>query len=196
MFGLVPRLQSQVLSIPTIANNEWLAGTVRHPAGPFTSTCSASLLRCPLQQPPHCALLRLNDDGSLYESYHCLSGYLPRCARVVHFWAPTAKWLITAANIADLQRPVEKLSIPQQTGESHCMLRDNACLYLKATSFVAAPIHPTAVTVTGVIWSRYATQITPVNYNLFTVNVFMASVGLYQMYRIFTHKPSAVSSTA
>ena len=34
----------------------------------------------------------------------------------VHFWAPTAKWFITAANIADINRPVEKLSVPQQTG--------------------------------------------------------------------------------
>jgi hypothetical protein len=30
------------------------------------------------------------------------------------------------------------------------------------------------VTATGVIWSRYSTQITPVNYNLLTVNFFMA----------------------
>ena len=37
MAGIVPRLQAQVLSIPAGANNEWLAGTLRHPAGPFTS---------------------------------------------------------------------------------------------------------------------------------------------------------------
>jgi hypothetical protein len=34
----------------------------------------------------------------------------------VHFWAPTFKWGITFANIADLQRPPEKLSYPQQIG--------------------------------------------------------------------------------
>lgn len=34
----------------------------------------------------------------------------------IHFWAPTAKWLISAANIADLQRPVEKMSVNQQAG--------------------------------------------------------------------------------
>ena len=58
----------------------------------------------------------------------------------VHFWAPTAKWLISLANIADLYRPVEKMSVPQQV----------------------------AITATGIIWSYYATQITPVNYNLLT----------------------------
>jgi hypothetical protein len=36
-FGVVPRLQNQVLSIPAIAQNEWLSGFLKHPAGPFTS---------------------------------------------------------------------------------------------------------------------------------------------------------------
>lgn len=78
----------------------------------------------------------------------------------IHFWAPTAKWMISIANIADLQRPVEKMSIPQQT----------------------------ALTATGIIWSRYATQITPVNYNLLAVNFFMAATGLYQISRIVQHE--------
>ena len=30
-----------------------------------------------------------------------------------------------------------------------------------------------AITATGVIWSRYSTQITPVNYNLLAVNAFV-----------------------
>lgn len=40
-----------------------------------------------------------------------------------------------------------------------------------------------AVTLTGIIWSRYSTQITPVNYNLLAVNFFMAVTGSYQLYR-------------
>jgi hypothetical protein len=48
-----------------------------------------------------------------------------------------------------------------------------------------------AVTATGLVWSRYATQITPVNYNLLTVNIFMAASGLYQLARIATHKLEA-----
>jgi hypothetical protein len=40
------------------------------------------------------------------------------------------------------------------------------------------------VTTTGIIWSRYATQITPVNYNLLTVNAFMALTGLWHLGRV------------
>jgi len=42
------------------------------------------------------------------------------------------------------------------------------------------------VTATGIIWSRYSFVITPVNYNLFSVNAFMAVTGSYQLYRKFT----------
>mmetsp|Transcript_26767 Transcript_26767/g.53358 ORF Transcript_26767/g.53358 Transcript_26767/m.53358 type:complete len:119 (+) Transcript_26767:126-482(+) len=73
----------------------------------------------------------------------------------IHFWAPTFKWCITIANIADLSRPVDKVSTPQQV----------------------------AVTATGLIWSRYSFVITPVNYTLFSVNVFMAGSGLAQLWR-------------
>ena len=48
-----------------------------------------------------------------------------------------------------------------------------------------------AITATGLIWARYSTQIVPVNYNLMTVNMFMASVGIYQLYRIFSYRNSA-----
>lgn len=39
------------------------------------------------------------------------------CCCAVFFWAPTFKWGISFANIADLQRPPEKVSLPQQGGE-------------------------------------------------------------------------------
>ncbi len=106
-FGIVPRLQQQVVSLPFIASNPSVKSLVEHPAGPFT----------------------------------------------IHFWAPTAKWLISAANIADVNRPVEKMSVPQQT----------------------------AVAVTGVIWTRYSLVITPVNYNLMAVNAVMACTGLFHL---------------
>ncbi len=76
----------------------------------------------------------------------------------IHFWAPTFKWCITIANIADLSKPVELVSTPQQC----------------------------AVTLTGLLWSRYSFVITPVNYTLFSVNVFMAGSGIAQLYRKFT----------
>ncbi|KAL3145703.1 Mitochondrial pyruvate carrier 4 [Trebouxia sp. C0010 RCD-2024] len=79
----------------------------------------------------------------------------PAGPKTIHFWAPTFKWGISIANVADFKRPPEQVSFPQQI----------------------------AVTATGVIWSRFATQITPVNYNLLTVNVFMAFTGMYQLSR-------------
>jgi lysozyme family protein len=69
--------------------------------------------------------------------------------------APTFKWAITIANVADFQRPPETISTGQQC----------------------------AVTATGVVWSRFSTQITPVNYNLLSVNAAMACTGAYQLWR-------------
>ncbi|KAI5447110.1 Mitochondrial pyruvate carrier 4 [Lathyrus oleraceus] len=73
----------------------------------------------------------------------------------LHFWAPTFKWGISIANIADFSKPPEKISYPQQI----------------------------AVMATGLIWSRYSTVITPKNWNLFSVNVAMAGTGIYQLSR-------------
>lgn len=73
----------------------------------------------------------------------------------IFFWAPTFKWMITISNIGDMQRPAELVSTNQQM----------------------------AITLTGLLWMRYATQITPVNYNLAIVNMFMCMTGAYQLYR-------------
>lgn len=83
----------------------------------------------------------------------------PAGPKTIHFWAPTFKWGISLANIADYNRPVELVSYPQQC----------------------------AITATGLIWSRFSTQITPVNYNLLAVNCFMACTGLYQLSRKVQH---------
>ena len=81
------------------------------------------------------------------------------------------------AGIADLKRPAADISLPQTA----------------------------ALSATGVIWSRYATQITPVNYNLLSVNVFVAATGLYQLSRAIQYqqqlkeqaaKPTAATATA
>ncbi|KAJ3073945.1 hypothetical protein HDU98_000247 [Podochytrium sp. JEL0797] len=66
-------------------------------------------------------------------------------------------WGLVIAGLKDLNRPVETLSVPQTT----------------------------ALAATGVIWSRYATVITPINYNLMSVNIFVGATGLYQLYRIW-----------
>ncbi|WZN67316.1 mitochondrial pyruvate carrier [Chloropicon roscoffensis] len=87
----------------------------------------------------------------------------PAGPKTIHFWAPTFKWGISLANVADFQSPIEKVSVPQQC----------------------------AVALTGLIWTRFSTQIKPINYNLATVNFFMAMTGLYQLYRVASHKPKA-----
>ncbi|OWM85604.1 hypothetical protein CDL15_Pgr029027 [Punica granatum] len=79
----------------------------------------------------------------------------PAGPKTIHFWAPTFKWGISIANVADFAKPPEKLSYPQQI----------------------------AVTATGLVWSRYSTVITPKNWNLFSVNVAMAGTGFYQLSR-------------
>ncbi|CAO2200980.1 unnamed protein product, partial [Urochloa humidicola] len=79
----------------------------------------------------------------------------PAGPKTIHFWAPTFKWGISIANIADFSKPPEKISYPQQV----------------------------AVACTGLVWSRYSLVITPKNWNLFSVNVAMAGTGLYQLSR-------------
>mmetsp|Transcript_13269 Transcript_13269/g.53218 ORF Transcript_13269/g.53218 Transcript_13269/m.53218 type:complete len:198 (+) Transcript_13269:339-932(+) len=73
----------------------------------------------------------------------------------IHFWAPTFKWMLSVANLADLDRPTDKISLSQTT----------------------------ALTATGVIWSRYSMVITPVNYNLMAVNLALGSSSGYHLFR-------------
>ncbi|GAB9464145.1 hypothetical protein Gpo141_00001586 [Globisporangium polare] len=86
----------------------------------------------------------------------------------VHFWAPTMKWAISLANLADMRRPAENISTSQQC----------------------------AVALTGVIWSRYSLIITPKNWNLFAVNVFMGITGITQLYRKATYVPAPALEAA
>ncbi|XP_047065130.1 mitochondrial pyruvate carrier 4-like [Lolium rigidum] len=79
----------------------------------------------------------------------------PAGPKTIHFWAPTFKWGISIANVADFAKPTEKISYPQQV----------------------------VITCTGIIWSRYSTVITPKNWNLFSVSLAMAGTGLYQLSR-------------
>jgi mitochondrial pyruvate carrier 2 len=61
----------------------------------------------------------------------------------VHFWAPMSKWFISGASFFELNRPTDKISLPQFT----------------------------ALTLTGFFFTRYSLLVTPVNYALFSVNV-------------------------
>lgn len=61
----------------------------------------------------------------------------------VHFWAPMSKWLISGASFLELDRPTEKISLAQYS----------------------------ALTLTGLFFSRYSLLVVPINYNLSAVNV-------------------------
>lgn len=63
--------------------------------------------------------------------------------------------MITFSNIGDLKKPAEVISTNQQV----------------------------AILATGVIWTRYSFVVTPVNYNLAIVNIFMGASAAYQLYR-------------
>jgi len=40
----------------------------------------------------------------------------PAGPKTVFFWAPTMKWGLVVAGLADINRPVEKVSVPQNLG--------------------------------------------------------------------------------
>ncbi|XP_046404533.1 mitochondrial pyruvate carrier 2-like [Ischnura elegans] len=79
----------------------------------------------------------------------------PAGPKTIFFWAPVFKWGLVIAGLGDLARPAEKLSVPQSG----------------------------ALAATGVIWSRYSLVIIPKNWGLFSVNVFVAITGSYQLSR-------------
>ncbi|KAF5282090.1 hypothetical protein FQR65_LT14408 [Abscondita terminalis] len=69
---------------------------------------------------------------------------------------------LVIAGISDLTRPAEQLSTSQTM----------------------------ALAATGCIWCRYSLVVIPKNYNLFSVNFFVATTQLYQLYRAFAHQRS------
>jgi hypothetical protein len=72
----------------------------------------------------------------------------------IFFWAPTSKWFLSGTNLMNLEKPTDTISLAQTS----------------------------ALTATGVIWTRYSFVITPVNYNLAIVN---AALGLSSGYHLF-----------
>mmetsp|Transcript_53914 Transcript_53914/g.109940 ORF Transcript_53914/g.109940 Transcript_53914/m.109940 type:complete len:582 (+) Transcript_53914:125-1870(+) len=73
----------------------------------------------------------------------------------VHFWAPMSKWLISGASFVDLERPTEKISIAQYT----------------------------ALTATGLFFSRYALLVKPINYLLCSVNIALFTSSAWHLGR-------------
>lgn len=79
----------------------------------------------------------------------------PTGPKYIHFWAPTVKWCLSLAGLGNTLLPEERLSVNQSL----------------------------SLVVTGVIWARYSVVIIPVNYNLMTVNLFMAMINGINLFR-------------
>ncbi|XP_043282201.1 mitochondrial pyruvate carrier 4-like [Venturia canescens] len=84
----------------------------------------------------------------------------PAGPQTIFFWAPAFKWGLVIAGLGDLQRPASKISISQSG----------------------------ALGLTGVIWTRYSLAITPKNWSLFSVNLFVAFTALYQVARAIKYQ--------
>ena len=99
------------------------------------------------------------------------------------FWAPTSKWLFSVSNL--------KVSVLASTLPSPLPLHRTLTLTLTLTlmqdlnkdtdkmSFAQM----SALTATGVIWTRYSFVINPVNYNLATVNLALGLSSGYHLAR-------------
>ncbi|KAK2143919.1 hypothetical protein LSH36_800g01118, partial [Paralvinella palmiformis] len=80
----------------------------------------------------------------------------PAGPQTIFFWAPTFKWCLVIAGLADYARPANQLSLTQSV----------------------------ALTATGTVWARYSMVIIPKNWNLFAVNIFLGATGIWQLFRI------------
>ncbi|PBC28098.1 Brain protein [Apis cerana cerana] len=75
---------------------------------------------------------------------------------------------LVIAGLGDLQRPASQISISQST----------------------------ALGITGLIWTRYSLAITPKNWSLFSVNLFVALTALYQVSRGIMYQREQTTATA
>ncbi|KAK3367068.1 hypothetical protein B0T24DRAFT_634703 [Lasiosphaeria ovina] len=94
--------------------------------------------------------------GAAPESFAKRMWNSPIGVKTVHFWAPVMKWALVLAGVSDFARPAEKLSLTQNV----------------------------ALTMTGLIWTRWCLIIKPKNYLLAAVNFFLGLVGIVQVSRI------------
>ena len=93
------------------------------------------------------------------------------------------KWGLVIAGLADINRPIDKVSLFQSCGKL-AQLIGTFLIYL---SFIILLASCSALASTGIIWARYSTQIIPVNYNLMAVNLFVGASGIYQLARLGIH---------
>ena len=92
----------------------------------------------------------------------------PAGPQTIFFWAPAFKWGLVIAGLSDLHRPANQLSVSQSS----------------------------ALGMTGLIWTRYSLAITPKNWSLFSVNLFVAITSIYQVGRAMKYQRDQAASQA
>jgi hypothetical protein len=102
-------------------------------------------------------IVRLNSQSAFKKFMNSDAG-----PKTIFFWGPIAKWGLVLANIGDMARPAENLSVPQ------CLSLGFSCC----------------------IWCRWTLIIIPKNYLLFAVNFFIATTSIYQLGRIVKYRKS------
>ncbi|XP_055852748.1 mitochondrial pyruvate carrier 2-like [Episyrphus balteatus] len=85
----------------------------------------------------------------------------PAGPKTVFFWAPMFKWGLVIAGFNDLANRPKELLNARQTG---------------------------TIALTGMIWSRYSLVVVPKNWNLFSVNLFVAITQGVQFLRAYHYQ--------
>ncbi|PKS13216.1 hypothetical protein jhhlp_000562 [Lomentospora prolificans] len=108
--------------------------------------------------------------------------------KTVHFWAPIMKWAIVIAGISDFARPVEKLSFTQNLALTMTgLIWTRWCLIIKPRN-----IFPVTLLCVAVV-EEVNTLITYVD-RLAAVNFFLGCVGTVQITRIAIYEQSKKKS--
>lgn len=108
--GIAPILRKQILSLPLHQRVKAFVGKSDEQKRFFFSLQAINSFSIATYLPFNvCSLI--NQSCHLW-----LCSDHPAGPLTIHFWAPTFKWGISIANLADLNRPAEKVSVEQQTG--------------------------------------------------------------------------------
>lgn len=99
--GIAPFLQRRAVALPFPNRVKEFLGTRLQSDGPSYETLIFIYLRREVRR---------------YSLYSSSFSEHPAGPFTIHFWAPTFKWGISLANIADLSRPADKISLEQQCG--------------------------------------------------------------------------------
>ncbi|XP_029597492.1 mitochondrial pyruvate carrier 2 isoform X1 [Salmo trutta] len=108
----------------------------------------------------------------------------PAGPKTVFFWAPVCKWGLVMADMADMTRSADKLSLSLSL--QGLVMAGMADMTRPADKLSLS--QSGVLMTTGVIWSRYSLVIIPKNWGLFFVNGFLGLAGANQLVRIWMYQ--------